>query len=586
MTPVKLTDELKKEIGQHFIFGFHTQDLSSDIKTLIGPPYYVGNVIFMKRNVHDALQVKRLIRDLQEHAKNSGHEMPLLIGTDQENGLVSAFSSKTTVTQFPGAMALASTDSESITEQVYSASGKELNLLGVHWVYAPVADINIDKRNPVIGVRSFGDDPQRVSKFVTAAARGLIKSGIAPAVKHFPGHGDTHVDSHLALPKIMKDKETITRVELVPFQRVFDEAKNNSSLGGLLTVMTSHHALPVITGSDEPCSLSKTITTGLLREEMGFQGVVVTDCLEMDAIAATKQDGGAQGIGANAERESGWDGGCGTEEGVVRALEAGADIAMVCHTMERHVGSVKKVWGAVESGRISMEDIRKGGERIKRLKEVVFGDVDPWKRALEGNSSFEEDWKRAKEESKRISEEAYGKSIVVIQDMNGILPLKRGRTVLYTPENESYNKAVDDAEGVLRTKGGQLRNTAGAFFLSFASSIKERVGVLDHVVYLKNDPHEVNVKALEDVDQIIFALKNADRGKWQITALREVLRRADSSTKVVVLSSSTPYDLDDVELGVPFVHLASSEYTAEALEATTSVIFGERKAPGSLSVVL
>ncbi|KAF9254818.1 glycoside hydrolase [Marasmius fiardii PR-910] len=588
MASVTLTEELKKEIGQHFIFGFHTGEFSSDIKTLIGPPYYVGNVIFMKRNVRDVGQVKGLIRDLQDHAKSSGHERPLLIGTDQENGLVSAFSSKTTVTQFPGAMALASTGSETLTEQVYSASGRELHLLGVHWVYAPVADINIDKRNPVIGVRSFGDDPNRVSGFVTAAARGLAKSGIAPCLKHFPGHGDTHVDSHLALPKIMKDKETITKVELVPFRGAFEEAKKDpsSELDRLLTVMTSHHALPVITGSEEPCSLSKMITTGLLREEMGFGGVVVTDCLEMDAIAATKEDRGVQGMGANADRESGWDGGCGTEEGVVRALEAGADIAMVCHTMERHVGSVKKVWNAVESGRISMEDIKKGGERIKRLKEALFGVDDPWEKVLGANRNFEEDWKKAKEESKRISEEAYGKSVVVIQDKDSVLPLKRGKTVLYIPENESYNKAVDDAEGVLRTKGGQVRNTVGTFFLAFASLIKERAGASEHVVYLKDSPQEVDVRPAGGVEQIVFALKNADRGKWQITALKEVLRRAGNSTKVVVLSSSTPYDLDGVELGVPFAHLGSSEYTAEALEATASVIFGERKAQGSLPVVL
>ncbi|KAK1224878.1 hypothetical protein PQX77_012189 [Marasmius sp. AFHP31] len=578
MAPMQLTEEIKKEIGQHFIFGFHEQELSDDIKTLIGAPYYLGNVIFMKRNVRDAIQAKGLIRDLQQRARSVGHEMPLLIGTDQENGLVSAFSRNGAVTQFPGAMALAATGSESLTEQVYAASGKELSLLGVHWTYAPVADINIDKRNPVIGVRSFGDDPHRVAQFVSAAARGLSNSGIAPCLKHFPGHGDTHVDSHLALPKIMKDKAAISQVELVPFQHVFDHNKND-----LLTVMTSHHALPNITGSDEPCSLSKTITSGLLREEMGFKGVVVTDCLEMDAIAATKDDDGAQGIGANADRESGWSGGCGTEEGVVRALEAGADIAMVCHTMARHVASVKKVWEAVESGRITMEDIRKGGERIKRLKEAVFGD-DPWKRALEGSGDFEEEWGKAKLESKRVSEEAYGKSTVIIQDADTVLPFKRTKTVVYTPENESYNKAVDDAEGVLRTKGGQVRNTAGEFFTSFASSVKARAGTVAHVVYPKANPTEVNVDVLNGAEQVVFVLRNADRGRWQIAALEQVIRQ--NPPKLAVLSSSTPYDLDGVVLAAPYAHLASSEYTAEALEATASVIFGERVAGGSLPVKL
>ena len=384
----------------------------------------------------------------------------------------------------------------------------------------------------------------------------------------------------------MKDKDTITQVELVPSQHAFDQAKNDTTipLSNLLTVMTSHHALPNITGSDEPCSLSKMITTGLLREEMKFQGVVVTDCLEMDAIAAIKDDGGIQGMGANGDRESGWNGGCGTEEGVVRALEAGADIAMVCHTMARHVASVRKVWEAIESGRISMEDIRKGGERIKRLKEAVFG-TNPWTRALEGSGNFEEEWRKAKLESKRVSEEAYGKSTVVIQDKNKVLPLKRARTVIYTPENESYNKAVDDAEGVLRTKGGQVRNTAGAFFTSFATSVEARAGTVDLVVYPKANPTEVDVNVLDGAEQIIFVLRNADRGRWQIVALEEVIRRR-TVLNLVVLSSSTPYDLDGVDLGPPFAHLASSEYTAEALEAAASVIFGERVAQGALPVKL
>ncbi|ESK84536.1 glycoside hydrolase [Moniliophthora roreri MCA 2997] len=574
----KLTDEMKKEIGQHFVFGFHTQELDSDIKTLVGAPYYVGNVIFMKRNVRDVAQVKSMIRELQAYAKDAGHERPLLIGTDQENGLVSAFSSKTAVTQFPGAMTLASTGSVSLTEQVYAASAKELDLLGVNWAYAPVADINIDKRNPVIGVRSFGDDPHKVAEYVLAAAKGMSSSGVAPNVKHFPGHGDTHVDSHLALPKIMKTKEVITETELVPFKAAFDEAQSNPRLGSLLTVMTSHHALPLITGSDEPCSLSKLITTEILRKEMGFKGVVVTDCLEMDAIAATKDDDGVQGMGANGDRESGWNGGCGVEEGVVRALEAGADITMVCHTMARHVASVKRVWEAVESGRLSMDDIRKGGERIRRLKDAVFGQ-DGWRKVLEDRPDFEEEWKKAKAESKQISEAAYAKSTVLLKD-DSMLPLGTGKVVLFTPENESYNKAVDDAEGVLRTKGGQVRNTAGAYFLSFHASIKRRVEGCDHIVYTKDG----TIDAEEGTEQVIFVLRNADRSTWQISALKELLRRQPS--KVVVLSSSTPYDLDGVTLASPYAHLASSEYTTEAFEAAAAVIFGERKAEGRLAVKL
>ncbi|KAH8102727.1 glycoside hydrolase [Cristinia sonorae] len=589
MSRIQLTDELKKEIGQHFVLGYHGPQLSDDILRLTAAPYYLGNVILMKRNVAGSgegyvggrpQEISELLASLQEHAKSSGQDIGLGIGTDQEGGLVSAFSTSNVVTQFPGAMALASisdtatSSSLEITERVYAAQAKELSLLGVNWTYAPVGDVNSDRRNPVIGVRSFGDDPSKVAQYVSAACKGLVSHGVSPSIKHFPGHGDTHIDSHLGLPRIRKDLKELEQTELVPWQH----SVHNPSLGrglDLVTVMTGHMSLPLITGrEDEPASLSRAVTHGLLREKLGFGGVIVTDCLEMDAIAKTK------GVGSNPRSpddltEEDWHGGPGIEEGAVLALEAGADIVMICHTYEKQVAAIERVWNAVESGRLSLGELRKSGERIRKWKQALGLE---WSSGKIRTSWDQTAWVKTKEESAKISAAAYAEVVVMVKPGPSLAPSHA--VAVYTPAMESYNKAVDDADGVLRTQGGVIRNTAGASFLSFVDTVN-RYAPASHIVYGKHD-----AIAPQDTPAI-FVLRNADRSTWQIDALRAVLK---VSSRVVVVSSSTPYDLINFSPfpgpGSAFAHLACGEYTAQALEAVARVVFGERKATGQLAVAV
>ncbi|KAJ7257916.1 glycoside hydrolase [Mycena haematopus] len=520
----------KRRIGQHFVFGFHGQSISADIKTLI-QEYYIGSVILMKRNVVDAPQVRALIRELQTLAREAGHTKPLLIGIDQENGLVSAFSRPGAGTQFPGAMALAATGSPKNAEQVSFASGRELNLVGVNWAYSPVADVNSDPRNPVIGVRSFGDDPEQVALFATAVAQGLSNAGVAPSAKHFPGHGDTSVDSHLALPRIMKSSTELHATELPPFRALIEQ--------GVATIMTGHMALPAITGSDAPCSLSRAITTDLLRTELGFEGLVVTDCLEMEAISNKSQ------------------GACGVEEGAVRALEAGADIVMICHTMAWQTGAVLETYKAVESGRLVLDETR-----IDALKEKFAG---TWDSVLDERDDFTVEWEKAKEDSAALSDKVYRMSTALLNGTSA-LPLKAGQQVaLFTPQMESLNKAVDDADGVLRTKDGKLRNTAGPSFLAFAESVGRRAPCV-HTVYEPDVEPEVS----PDCSAVIFTLRNADRSPWQL----EVLQRLTASVQVpiIVVGSCAPYDA----ASVTHPYVACFEYTSAALEGAARFIFGEQ----------
>ncbi|KAL1663607.1 glycoside hydrolase superfamily [Schizophyllum commune] len=512
-----LSDEVKREIGQHFILGFHGQQVSEDIRTLIRD-YHLGHIILMKRNIKDAAQTKRLINELQQIAKDAGHAKPLLIGTDQENGLVSAFSLPNgnagtqlspritdVVFASPGAMALAATGSPELAYKTSQAIALELKYVGIQWAFGPVADVNSDPRNPVIGeahrkyfcVRSFGDDPATVSKYVRAMTDAYEAAGVAASAKHFPGHGDTNVDSHLGLPRIEKSLDDLRALELVPFQVAISDK-------GTASIMTGHMALPKIIGDDSPSSLSRKITTDLLREEMGYQGVVVTDCLEMDAVAKMLYDKDAA-----AQMEADKHDGRGVEVGSVRALQAGADVVMICHTFSWQKGAIEATYKAVEDGSLSLENLQESGKRVAAMKERFVGSWDDLRAHL---AFVDREWAATKEAHKALSVEAYARIVAVVKDSN-VLPLERdGKIILFTPELDSLNKAVDDAEGVLRGPNGAVRNTVGASFASMKNFIAERVKDVSHIICEKPKDGESQPKpASLDASAVIFALRNADR---------------------------------------------------------------------------
>ncbi|EIN05844.1 glycoside hydrolase [Punctularia strigosozonata HHB-11173 SS5] len=559
-----LSEAVRREIGQHFVFGFHGQDVDDNIRSLI-TEYFVGNVIIMKRNIQSSAQVKAVTDALQKLAKDSGHEKPLLIGTDQENGLVSAFSlaSGEAGTQFPGAMALAATGSTELTERVYRATAEELRAAGINWAYSPVADVNSDHRNPVIGVRSFGDDPHEVARFTAAAHRGLASGNVIACAKHFPGHGDTHVDSHLALPRIMKSRAELDATELVPFKALVGSF---SSAEPIPSIMTGHMALPNITGDDTPCSLSRAVTTGLLRIDMKYSGVIVTDCLEMEAVAETY----------------------GSEGGAVMSLEAGADIVMICHRIDRQRGALEATYRAIEQGRLFIDELRISGERIRALKDKYCG---TWNDVATKHILDSVALAKLKRENLALAQEAYATSIALVRDLNGTLPLVGGASAglaLFTPQMESVNLAVDDAEGVLRTADGTKRNTAGPSYLALAQALSAHVeNDIQHVVYTPQSA-DAEFPDLGGAKSVVFALRNADRSAWQLDMLRRVVDAARAAqAKLVLVSTCTPYDLLDVEIpGVrEAAYLATFEFTKPALETAANVIFGVTKPTGKVPVL-
>ncbi|TDL21141.1 glycoside hydrolase [Rickenella mellea] len=548
-----LGDDVKREIGQHFVVGFHGHELSGEVISLIRD-YYVGSIIIMKRNVKTIEQLRRLVQKLQVTAKHSGHRQPLLIGIDQENGLVSAFSSDAAGTQFPGAMALAATSSEDLAEEVTQASAKEMRYAGINWVFSPVADVNSEFRNPVIGVRSFSGDPETVGNFSAAVARGLTSAGIAPCAKHFPGHGDTHIDSHLSLPRIMKTEESLSSTEIVPFRTLIAQY--------VATIMTGHIALPLITSSETPSSLSYSITTNLLRNELGFSGVVVTDCLEMEAVATEY----------------------GTEGGAVKALQAGADIAMICHRFDRQCGAIEAAYAALVSKTISLEALQESGKRISSLKLRFAG---TWDEVLGDQEMPEEELANMKRENELLSKRAYAASIAWIKGGEMFEPIQpRDIVVIFTPKMERINLVVDDHEEVLLTSGGQIRNTAGPSYLAFAESISKRAGSSHHIIYGPDDTDKGDSfgAVLDSSTRIIFTTRNSYLSIWQIDYLRKLMTHNSKRAKPALLTlvaSCAPYDLMNAN-DLVFPCLCSFEFTIPALDAIAAALFGETTVGGAV----
>jgi beta-N-acetylhexosaminidase len=319
--------------------------------------------------------------------------------------------------------------------------------------------------------------------------------------------------------------------------------------------MTGHMALPLVTGDNTPCSLSRKITTDLLREQMRFDGLVVTDCLEMEAVAT----------------------GYGSERGAVLSLVAGADVAMICHTFERQRGAVMQTYEAVEKGEWSLEELMASGERIKKLKERFAGS---WDDAL-GAKFDEQRLEVLKEHNSDLSKTAYAASIALI---SGPLPTisKEDKVLVLTPEMETLNKAVDDDESVLRAGGTRVRKTAGPSYVAFASAVACRVSSSQHIIYSSRE--KVTPSDIKTISAVIFVTRNADRSPWQIDQLKYIC--AEAAGPVVLVQSCGPYDLLSVDQGqVSVPSIASFEYTPPALEASVGVLFGEIEAKGKVPVL-
>lgn len=329
--------ELKQQIGQLFMVGFHGLEADAHITRMI-EQQKIGGVILFRRNVATPQQLATLCRQLQEiNARVS--DTPLLIALDQEGGMVMRIEQG--MTPMPAAMAFQAAGSETDCEQLHRISADEIGQLGINMFLAPVLDVNNNRLNPVIGVRAFGETAQQVTQYGLAAIRGIRSQGMIATAKHFPGHGDTSTDTHYASAVVAHDKARLDAVELAPFKAAIAQ--------GLDAIMTAHVMFPAIEPDPKlPATMSHAVLTDLLRGEMGFEGVVITDCLEMAAIAD----------------------GIGFAKGSIASLQAGADIILISHVEEHQLQGIAAALQAAACGEIPPARIEQALQRVAQLKRA------------------------------------------------------------------------------------------------------------------------------------------------------------------------------------------------------------------------
>lgn len=504
--------------------------MNSEVQKIV-EDYDFGSVIFFANNIKETEQSFNLTMDLQKAAtKDNG--IPLLITTDQEGGIVYRLGSGTAL---PGNMALGATGDVNNAKIAGEIIGSELSSLGINTTLAPVVDVNNNANNPVIGLRSYGEDAEMVGKMASAEIEGLAEYNVIGCAKHFPGHGDTATDSHYGLPMVNKSKEELLNNELKPYQVAINQ--------GIEMIMSAHILYPQLddttvhsdkTGKEEklPSTLSHKILTDLLKGEMGFNGVVVTDAMNMAGIAATYDE----------------------VQAVKLAINAGVDLIcmptnITClEDMSKLDAIIDGVEKAVNDGEIQESRLDDAVTRVLTLKENK-GILD-WK---ESNYSLEKalatvgcDENRAKER------EIAAKAVTVVKNENNTLPLnvtKKSKVLLVAAENnqrslmkygvERAKKAgliPDGAEvKVTRYMDRTLASDAtviNADGSTYTSAMTDLLDWCDTLVVV-SDNSGLNVKKAHYENNYTGTPYN----------LVDYVEKSDSNKTTVVISANKPYDV-------------------------------------------
>ncbi|MCP3935747.1 MAG: glycoside hydrolase family 3 protein [Actinomycetia bacterium] len=498
------------------LWGFEGREAPEDLlrRTMRGE--VTGVSLFRHFNVDSPRQVRDLTDSLQEAA--GGRE--LLIAIDQEGGQLRALAGST---PFAGNLALGAVDDVGLTRRVAAAIGTELRAVGVNVNYAPVADVITQPDNPSLGVRSFGGDPHLVARHVEASVQGLRDASVLSVVKHFPGKGEASVDPHHGLPVLDVDESRLNEVEFVPFAAALH--------AGVDGAMVGHYALPRITGLDDlPASLSSRIIGGLLRHGLGFDGLVITDALDMKALA----QGGASLIEA------------------VAALRAGTDLLLSTADYERSVGLDEGLRHAFGRGLLHADSIEASASRIQSALRRTHRTSIPQVDAVGSSSHLQ------------LAAELARRSITLVRD-SGLLPLvptTRIASIMVRPLD------LTPAD----TSSGDEPALADALRTHFQATTELVVGY-------RPLPEEIAaaVEAAREADVVVVGTITATPEQ------AELVRAVAAERPVVTAALRTPFDLSsypEVE-----THLCTYSVLRPSLDALASVLVG-RRAEGTLPVAI
>jgi len=488
--------------------------------------------------------------------------VPLLVATDNEWGLAMRVGGSS---RFPMAMALGAADDETLAFEAGRITGRETRAVGIHMGYGPVADVNNNPDNPIINIRSFGEDPQLVARLAGAWARGASSEGMITTAKHFPGHGDVSVDSHMDLPTVGWGIERLEAVELIPFRSLIEE--------GVDAVMVAHLWIPALDPDETvPATLSHNVITGLLREGMGFEGLVVTDALRMGALVRYY----------------------GADEVAVRAVEAGVDLLLLPTDAE---GAIEAVTAAVESGRLDPERVREAALRMLRTKARLGLHIDARITVEEVEQVV------GGPEGDQLARVIARRAVTVVRNEKGLLPLASGqgsappdsgRWGAHTPPMAtgpfaSVDTSVTDGRGVLFLGLSSDPGSGGigdSFFRRLMPVFPDADRMDLYPDYGSAEALGVTA-AVENASLVVAAVFSRVRDQKGHAAVVEphaaLLRYASALGKrVVVVAFGPPYFLrqfPDVDS-----YVAVYDYTDLSQQAAAEVLRGEVGARGRLPV--
>ncbi|MFI8092679.1 glycoside hydrolase family 3 protein [Streptomyces sp. NPDC086080] len=534
---------LEEKVGQLFVMRVYGHsatepdqaDIDANLKEIgvrtaaeLLARYRVGGIIYFAwaHNTRSPHQIADLSNGIQKASLDLPRGLPVLISTDQEHGIVARVGEPATL--FPGAMAVGAGGSRSDARTLGRVAGRELRAMGIRQNYSPVADVNVNPANPVIGVRSFGSDPEAVADLVAAEVKGYESSGVASTAKHFPGHGDTVTDSHDELPYIHHTREQWEELDAPPFRAAI--------AAGIDSIMTAHIVVPSLDGAEDPATLSHPILTGILREELGYDGVVVTDSLGMEGVRTKYGD----------------------DRVPVLALKAGVDQLL-------NPPSLDVAWNAVltavRDGELSEARLDASILRVLRLKARLGLFTDPY--VSHAGVDRTVGTRAHLATADRITE----RTTTLLVNEGGLLPLSRRsrpRLLVVGADPASPSGTTGPPTGVLAGALTELGFTATALSTGTAPSAATVAKA---------------VAAAQEADAVIVGTYNVSAAGSQKTLVEQLLA---TGRPVVAVALRNPYDV--AQLPGVRAYLASYSWTDVEVRAAARVIAGKVNPRGTLPV--
>lgn len=498
---------IEQRIGRMFLVGFEGLSAPDYILEWLAEGR-IGGVILFARNIGTPEQTAAMIESCHTAAKH-----PILVSIDQEGGTVARM--REGYSESPGAMALSAAGNGAVlSEKMSRVLADEMRALGINWVYAPVVDITYNRDNPTVGTRSYGSDAERIAEMAGAAVRGFQAGGVAACAKHFPGLGNTAIDTHLALAVLDDPVEKLLTRDLIPYQELIRS--------GIMSIMTTHTVYKAL-DPELPATLSPVLVKRLLREKLGFAGVVTSDCMEMKAIADN------------------W----GPGESAVLAALAGLDVILVSHTRSMQEKAYEALMAAVKSGRVSESIIGEANARIERLHAQLAQAEKPPVSVIRS------------EAHQQIALEAARAGVVTLRSATEILPVKPDQRV-----------GLIEFASILDSEVMERGEIAG-----FARHLHAAAPWIEHIalrsVGEKQEKKERAAALAESADTLIIATRNAHLIPEQAAAAKAYLHKAK---RTVLICLRNPWDA--TELPEAQVALCTCGDSAPSLQAGAEALLG------------